>query len=81
MLELARRLTGIAREHGVERIGGVRLRVGALAPVSAAHLRAHLAHALRGTPAEGARLEIETTEDVSDARAQCVVIESVDVTE
>ncbi len=59
----------------------MRLRVGALAPVSAEHLRAHLALALRGTPAEGARLEIDTPEDVSDARAQSVVIESVEIVE
>ncbi len=64
----------IAREHGAERVGVVRLRLGPLAHIEPDHLREHFVSAARGTPAEGARLDIETTEEFHE-----LSLESVDL--
>ena len=75
------RLERLARESGARRIVRVRVRLGALSHFSPDHFREHFEIAARGTPAEGAALEIETMTDPSDPRAQDVVLESADVEE
>ena len=52
----------------------VRLKVGPLAHIEPDHLREHFVAAARGTVAEAARLEIETTEELHD-----LTLESIDV--
>ena len=64
----------IAKENGAERVGVVRLRLGPLAHIEPDHLREHFVEAARGTPAEGARLDIETTDELHD-----LSLESVDL--
>ena len=63
---LARRLLAMALERagqeGARRVRGLTVRVGRSAGVSPSALTAHLALLARGTPAEGARLEVEETE-------------------
>lgn len=64
----------MAREHGADRIGVVRLRLGPLAHIEPDHLREHFVAAARGTIADGARLEIETTDELHE-----LTLESVDL--
>jgi hydrogenase nickel incorporation protein HypA/HybF len=81
MADLRRKLESIAREHHAAHIVAVHLQVGALAPISAEHLRDHFTQAMRGTPAEGARLDIDALNEVSDPRAQVIRIDAVEVEE
>ena len=55
------------------------MRLGALSHISADHFREHFDHAAGGTPAEGARLEVEVFGDVDDPRAQDIILDSVEV--
>jgi len=64
----------IAQDHGTDRISVVRLRLGPLAHIEPDHLREHFVSAARGTAAEGARLDIETTDELHE-----LTLESIDV--
>jgi hydrogenase nickel incorporation protein HypA/HybF len=79
--DLMRKITDIAREQGADRISGVKVRLGALAHISREHFREHFEQAAVGTPAEGARLEIDISTDESDPCAQDILLQSVDVEE
>jgi len=81
MADVKRKLETVAREQGAARIVAIHMQLGALAPLSAAHLREHVAEAARGTAAEGARVEIEELEDAADPRAQSVLLAAVEVEE
>jgi hydrogenase nickel incorporation protein HypA/HybF len=76
-----RKVEAAARETGGGRVVSVRMSLGALAGVSAAHLRRHFAEAARGTPAEGARLVIEAGDDLTSPDADALRIESVEIEE
>lgn len=79
MTGLLARLDEIAGASGSSRVVRVRVAVGALAHLSPEHLRHHFEHAARGTRAEGAEIEIRVLEDVGEARAQEIIIESADI--
>jgi hydrogenase nickel incorporation protein HypA/HybF len=57
----------------------VKVKLGALAHISAEHFREHFQQAARGTAAEGARLDIDVSTDESDPCAQDILLKSVDV--
>ncbi len=59
-LALTRKVAAIAEEHGASRIERIRLLVGPLSGIETALLEHAFPLAATGTPAEGARLEIET---------------------
>lgn len=79
MNDLMRRIDTIAREHGALRVTAVRVRLGALAHMSADHFRDHFERASLGGPSEGALLEITVSADLADPAAQDILLESVDV--
>jgi hydrogenase nickel incorporation protein HypA/HybF len=79
MADLMRKIEAVAHKHGASKIAGVRVRLGALAPISPEHFREHFEWAARGTLAEGARVEIEALSDLSDPHAQDLWLVSVDV--
>ncbi len=79
--DLRRKLVDIAQREHVERISRVALWVGALAHVPEETLRSRWAGTVEGTPAEGARLEIQLSSDLTDPRAQGIVITHVDVSD
>jgi hydrogenase nickel incorporation protein HypA/HybF len=81
MADLLRKLKTIAREQGVEKLAGVKVKLGALAHISADHFREHFVEAARGTVAEGARLDIEELMDETDPHAQEILLDSVVVEE
>jgi hydrogenase nickel incorporation protein HypA/HybF len=64
----------LARQNQARRVTVVRLKLGPLAHIEPAHLREHFLDAARGTIAESARLEIETTEELHE-----LSLESIDV--
>lgn len=64
----------VARQNGAKRVTVVRLKLGPLAHIEPEHLREHFVAAARGTLADAARLDIETTEDFHE-----LTLESLDV--
>ena len=81
MKSLMGKVQQLAREHGANRVTRLGVKLGALSHFSPDHFREHFERAARGTVAEGASLEIELLTDISDPRAQDVVLESADVEE
>src|ERR1700688_4740998 len=63
-----------ARRNGANRVSVVRLKLGALAHIEPEHLREHFTAAARGTIADSARLDIQTTDELHE-----LTLESMDV--
>ena len=78
---LLQKIESIAQENGSDQVIGVRVKLGALAHISPSHLREHFDHAVIGTVADGARLDIEELQDEHDPHAQDIVLDSVEVAE
>jgi hydrogenase nickel incorporation protein HypA/HybF len=57
----------------------VRVWLGALSHMSAAHFKEHFEQASRETVAEGASLEIEESADIDDPDAQALLLRSIEV--
>jgi hydrogenase nickel incorporation protein HypA/HybF len=79
MDDLMHRIAKIAEAEQARRVTGVSVRLGALSHFSAEHFAEHFERASNGTIAEGARLEVSVSDDMQDADAQEVVLESVEV--
>lgn len=77
--DLLRKINTIAAEQEARRVVGVGVRIGALAHISADHFREHFVDGVRGSIAEGARLDVEMNEDQADPQAQSIVLTRVDV--
>ena len=79
MKGLMRRLDELADAEGARRITAVSVWLGALSHMSAAHFTEHFEDAAAGSIAEGARLDIDVSENMEDANAQEILIRSVEV--
>ena len=79
MRDVMSRIDEIARDEGAIRVIRVRVRLGALSHVTPAHFCEHFEDAARGTLAEGAAVDAEVVGDARSARAQDVVLESVEI--
>jgi hydrogenase nickel incorporation protein HypA/HybF len=71
---LLHQIEAMARRDGAERVTVVRLKLGPLAHIEPDHLREHFVAAARGTIADTARLEIQTTDELHE-----LTLESIDV--
>jgi Zn finger protein HypA/HybF involved in hydrogenase expression len=76
---LVHRVEAVAAEEKAARVTRVAVRVGALSPVSAAHLSEHFTRAATGTVAGNAALDVTVSADVSDPAAGGIVLEGVEV--
>ena len=74
---LLNKIEAIAREQQATKVTGVRVRLGALAHISADHLREHFEQGALGTIAEGARLDVTVGCDYTEPHAQEILLESV----
>jgi hydrogenase nickel incorporation protein HypA/HybF len=81
MNDLMNKIESIAREHDAPRVVGVRVWLGALSHISPGHFKEHFVEGAKGTRAEGAVLDIETSDDATDEHAQEILLRSVDVGE
>lgn len=77
--DLMRKIEMIASDQKATQVAGVKVRIGALAHISADHFREHFEEEAKGTIAEGARLEVEMLTDENDPQAQDIILESVEV--
>ncbi len=76
---LLSRIDAIAREHSATRVVGVAVWIGALAHISASHFREHFEDGSRGSLAQGARLDIEVSDDPEHPQAQDILLRSIEV--
>jgi hydrogenase nickel incorporation protein HypA/HybF len=79
MKDLMRRIEEVARVAGATRVTLVSVKLGALSHFTPEHFREHFADAARSTIAADADVEAVLDDDISDARARDVVLESVEV--
>jgi hydrogenase nickel incorporation protein HypA/HybF len=77
--DLVHRLEAAALDAGAEKVSGVEVWIGALSQMSPGHFREHFEDEIRGTVAEGAALQIESSDDIDDPRAQSIVLQSVEL--
>ncbi len=79
MADLMRKIEQVAVDNNAERVTRVRVWLGALSHITPEHFREHFEDGTRGTVAEGAKLEVETSDDEADPEAQQIVLRSLDV--
>ncbi len=77
--DLMRKIETIAREQNAAKVVCVKVRLGALAHISADHFREHFEEESKGTIADGARLDVELLTDENDPQAQDIMLDSVEV--
>ncbi len=76
---LLSRIEAIARQQNAARVVGVAVWIGALAHISAGHFREHFEDGSRGSVAQGARLDIEVSDDPEHPQAQDILLRSIEV--
>ena len=81
IIALIRAIESAATASRATRVVGATVAIGSLSGLSEGHLREHFALASRGSIAEGATLTIDVRREVSDPRAQAIVLERIEVAE
>jgi hydrogenase nickel incorporation protein HypA/HybF len=81
MRDLIERIVGVAESEGVGRVTKVSVRLGALSHFTPEHFEEHFRDSARGTIAEDAVVAAVLETNATDANAQGVVLESVEVEE
>ena len=76
---LLSRIDAVARQENASRVVAVKVWLGALCHISASHFREHFDDGCRGSLAEGARLDIEVSDDPDHPQAQDILLRSVEV--
>lgn len=79
MRGLMKQVDEVARNENARRVVAVSVWLGALSHMTEEHFGEHFRQAAAGTMAEGARLEVFLSEDATHARAQDVLLESIEV--
>lgn len=79
MADLFRKIQEISNRNGNRKIVTVRVRLGALSHITPQHFEEHFIEFSKGTPADGATIEIIQLEDRNDPDAQSILLESVDL--
>jgi len=76
---LLSKIDSVVREHGGRRAVAVEVWLGALSHLSADRFADYFEEFSRGTLAEGAWLDIETSDDTEDPNAQQVLLRDLDI--
>ena len=76
---LLTRIDAVARQENAVRVVGVKVWLGALCHISASDFREHFEDGSRGSLADGARLDIEVSDDPGHPQAQDILLRSVEV--
>ncbi|PYG03488.1 MULTISPECIES: hydrogenase maturation nickel metallochaperone HypA [unclassified Thioalkalivibrio] len=79
MADLLRKIEQVAADNNAERVTRVRVWLGALSHITPEHFREHFEDGTRGTLAEGAELEVETSDDETHPEAQQILLRNLDV--
>ncbi len=79
MRSLMRRIETIALGEGATKVTGVKVWCGAFSHMTAEHFAEHFNQSAVDSIAEGAALDVTISDDITDARAQDILLESIDV--
>lgn len=79
MDDLIAKIVEVSAEHGGAKVRRVTVWLGALSHFTPEHFREHFTSAAAGTVAEGALVEAVLDDDLTDRRAEGVVLERVDL--
>ncbi|WP_019567518.1 hydrogenase maturation nickel metallochaperone HypA [Thioalkalivibrio sp. ALMg13-2] len=79
MADLMRKIEQVAADNNARRVTRVRVWLGALSHITPEHFREHFEDGTRGTVAEGAELDVETSDDETHPEAQQILLRSLDV--
>ena len=79
MRDLMSKIEKIARDENASSVVRVAVRLGALSHMSAEHFAEHFEQSATGTCAQGAQLDVTTSDDIHDEHAQDILLESVEV--
>lgn len=79
MADLFHKIAGISQENDGGQVLIVRIKLGALSHITPEHFEEHFIKFAKGTPAEGATLEITQINDIKDLRAQDIILDSVEL--
>lgn len=79
MADLFRKIDEISRANDNGKVVIVRVKLGALSHITPDHFAGHFEEFSRGTPAEGAKLEVTQLEDTKDPNAQDILLHSVEI--
>lgn len=79
MADLFRKIREISNRNDNRKIVMVRVKLGALSHITPQHFEEHFIEFSKGTPADGAKIEIIQLEDRNDPDAQSILLESVDL--
>jgi len=77
--DLVQKLEGVARDAGATSVSGLQVWLGALSQFTPYHFREHFQDEAKGTIADGASLDILTSDDAADPNALHVMIRGVDL--
>ena len=76
---LMQQIEAVARAEGAKRVVSVAVWLGALSHMSEQHFAEHFSQAAAGSIAEGARLDVTLSTNISDTDAQGIRLQSVEV--
>jgi hydrogenase nickel incorporation protein HypA/HybF len=79
MRDLMRKIQEVAGREGGGRVLRVDIWLGALSHMSPEHFAEHFAEVSGGTVAEGAKLSVETSDDIHDPHAQSILFRGLEM--
>ena len=79
MNDLMGKILEIAEQNQAVKVDRVDVWLGALSHMSPSHFSEHYEEASRGTIAEGASLQCETSEDIRHPHAQDILLKNIEV--
>ncbi|MGR9089379.1 MAG: hydrogenase/urease maturation nickel metallochaperone HypA [Gammaproteobacteria bacterium] len=77
--DLIAKVATLAEAQDAHKVTRVSVWLGALSHLSPEHFRQHFATDASGTIADGAELEIETSDDIGDPNAEALLLRSIEV--
>ncbi len=77
--DLIAKVDTLAAAQDARKVTQVSVWLGALSHLSPAHFRQHFETDARGTIADGAALDIETSDDIHDPNATALLLRSIEV--
>jgi hydrogenase nickel incorporation protein HypA/HybF len=77
--EIREKIVEVAKANGARKVTKVRLWIGALSEIPGDHMKEEWPRTVDGTIAQGAELEVETSTDIRDPRANDIIVTSMDI--
>ncbi|MCK5285551.1 MAG: hydrogenase maturation nickel metallochaperone HypA [Alphaproteobacteria bacterium] len=79
MADLLKKIEAISKEQDGAPVTRVKVWLGALSHITPEHFAEHFTEGTKGTIANGAKLDVEMSEDTKDPNAQDILLKSIDV--